>query len=81
MRPIRRIDKDKINFLRQLRRQFARVLRHLPEAAFARRGTHNRRGAITVAGMVEDYVEHVDHHLKFLHEKRARLGKPVTTRN
>ena len=63
------------------RRQFARVLRHLPEAAFARRGTHNRRGAITVAGMVEDYVEHVDHHLKFLHEKRARLGKPVTTRN
>src|SRR5271166_1558831 len=30
------------------RRQFARVLRGLPDEAFKRRGIHNRRGAITV---------------------------------
>jgi uncharacterized damage-inducible protein DinB len=59
------------------RRQFARVLRNLPDAAFARQGTHNRRGTVTVGAMVEGYIEHVDHHLKFLQEKRARLGKPV----
>jgi uncharacterized damage-inducible protein DinB len=59
------------------RRQFARVLRQLPDEAFARRGTHNRRGALTVGGMVEDYIQHVDYHLKFLHDKRARLGKPL----
>jgi hypothetical protein len=58
------------------RRQFARVLRKLPEEAFERGGTHNRRGTVTVGGMVKDYIGHVDHHLKFLHEKRARLGKP-----
>ena len=59
------------------RRQFARVLRKLPEAAFERAGTHNKRGRVTVGGMVKDYVEHVDHHLKFINEKRAKLGKPA----
>jgi uncharacterized damage-inducible protein DinB len=55
------------------RRQFARVLRALPDEAFDRRGTHNRRGLVTVGGTVNDYIEHVDHHLAFLTEKRARL--------
>jgi uncharacterized damage-inducible protein DinB len=57
------------------RRQFARVLRKLPDEAFARRGTHNRRGTVTVGGMVEDYIEHVDHHLKYVNDKLARLRK------
>jgi uncharacterized damage-inducible protein DinB len=59
------------------RRQFARVLRKLPDAAFDRRGTHNRRGQVTLGAMVKDYVEHVDHHLCFVADKRKRLGKPV----
>ena len=59
------------------RRQFARVLRKLPDEAFKRGGTHNRRGAMTVGELVEDYIGHVDHHLKFVNEKRARLGKPA----
>ena len=58
------------------RRQFARVLRALPDEAFDRRGIHNRRGALTVGGSVKDYIEHVDHHLAFLVAKRARLRKP-----
>ncbi len=59
------------------RRQFARVLRKLPDEAFQRHGTHNRRGRVAVGEMVKDYIEHVDDHLKFLFDKRARLGKPV----
>jgi len=59
------------------RRQFARVLRALPDEAFERRGIHNRRGALTVGGSVRDYISHVDHHLTFLAEKRSRLGKPL----
>jgi hypothetical protein len=59
------------------RRQFARVLRKLPDEAFERHGTHNRRGRVVVGEMVNDYIEHVDYHLKFLFDKRARLGKPV----
>jgi uncharacterized damage-inducible protein DinB len=59
------------------RRQFARVLRALPDEAFDRRGTHNRRGVQTVGGTVKDYIDHVDYHLAFLLEKRGRLGKPL----
>ncbi len=59
------------------RRQFARVLRLLPDEAFARQGTHNRRGTVRVGDMVKDYVEHVTYHLRFLYDKRTRLGKPL----
>jgi uncharacterized damage-inducible protein DinB len=59
------------------RRQFARVLRALPDEAFERRGIHNRRGTLTVGGTVRDYIKHVDDHLTFLAEKRLRLGKPL----
>jgi hypothetical protein len=59
------------------RKQFARVLRSLPPEAFERFGTHNRRGQVTVGGMVRDYIKHVDDHLVFVHGKRERLGKPV----
>lgn len=61
------------------RRQFARVLRKLPAEAFERVGTHNRRGKVSLAEMVRGYIDHVDHHLKFVREKRARLGKPGPT--
>jgi hypothetical protein len=61
------------------RRQFARVLRVLPDAAFDRRGIHNRRGVITVGGSVKGYIQHVDHHLTFVADKRMRLGKPLGT--
>jgi hypothetical protein len=59
------------------RRQFARVLRLLPDAAFLRRGTHNRKGAVTLGGLVADYAAHLEHHLGFIHRKRENLGKPL----
>lgn len=59
------------------RKQWARVLRLLPDEAFLRKGTHNRAGIVTVGGYVKDYCEHVDHHLVFLKAKRERLGKPL----
>lgn len=58
------------------RRQWARVLRLLPNAAFDRAGVHNRRGRVTVGQLVWDYVKHVDDHLRFVHAKRERLGEP-----
>jgi hypothetical protein len=33
---------------------------------------------VRVGAMVKDYVEHVDHHLKFIKEKRTRLGKAAS---
>lgn len=57
------------------RRQFARVLRKLPPEAFARVGNHNRKGKVTLADMVQGYVNHVDEHMPFIRGKRERLGK------
>jgi hypothetical protein len=59
------------------RRQFARVLRRLPASAWERTGVHNERGKVTLGGMLEMYTKHLEHHLKFAHEKRAKLGKPI----
>jgi hypothetical protein len=68
---------DSLVLLEVGRRQWARVLRKLPDEAFARTGQHNRRGAVTLGGMVASYVEHIDDHLKFIVGKRANLGKPL----
>src|SRR5262245_36503744 len=68
---------DALTFFDVGRRQWARVLRRLPDDAFSRQGTHNRTGIVTVGGMVAGYTDHLEHHLVFLRAKRDRLGKPV----
>jgi uncharacterized damage-inducible protein DinB len=68
---------DALTLFEAGRRQWARVLRLLPDDAFRRQGTHNRRGAVTLGEMVADYVEHVDYHIGFIAGKRANLGKPL----
>jgi uncharacterized damage-inducible protein DinB len=57
------------------RKLFARVLRKLPEETFKRTGNHNERGQITVGSYLKVAVDHLDHHLKFINEKRALLKK------
>ncbi len=57
------------------RKMFARVLRKLPEAAFDRQGTHNERGPLRLRELLETYVNHLEHHLKFIVDKREKLGK------
>ncbi|MEX0676027.1 MAG: DinB family protein [Pirellulales bacterium] len=55
----------------------AEILRRLPAAAFQRTGYHNEHGDMTLAELLETYVGHLDHHLKFIYEKRKLLGKPL----
>jgi hypothetical protein len=59
------------------RRQWSRVLSKLSDEAFARQGTHNRAGLVSLGGMVQSYTQHLEHHLAFLRAKRERLGKPL----
>ena len=55
----------------------AAILRDLPDAAFARTGEHNEAGRLTLEDLLRTYVEHLDHHMRFLREKRKMLGKPM----
>jgi hypothetical protein len=59
------------------RKLFAGVLRKLPESAWSRKGTHNERGAMTVGGYLDAVVKHLDHHIHFIHAKRAKMGKEM----
>ena len=55
----------------------AEILRRLPETAFARTGNHSERGRVSLQDLLDTYVGHLEHHLKFIHEKRRLLGKPI----
>ncbi len=64
-------------FVDTARKTFAGVLRKLPLSAFDRAGTHNERGRITVGSYLQAVVDHLDHHIKFIHDKRAHMGKEM----
>lgn len=68
---------DAVTILDLSRRQFAKVLRALPDEAFERTGVHNEVGVITLGVQVKKYHEHLLHHLKFVKDKRRLLGKPL----
>jgi uncharacterized damage-inducible protein DinB len=68
---------DALTLLEVGRRQWARVLRLLPDEAFTRSGQHNRRGTVLLGNLVGLYIKHIDEHLKFIFGKRANLGKPL----
>jgi hypothetical protein len=53
------------------------ILRRLPEAAFERTGEHNEYGTVTLAELVQTYVDHLEHHLGFIRQKRTLLGCPL----
>jgi hypothetical protein len=55
----------------------AAILRQLPDEAFRRTGNHTERGIESLQMLVEGYIEHLQHHLKFVRAKREKLGKPM----
>ena len=56
------------------RRQIGRILRASPPEAWERTGIVGDRGNRTVNQMINGAVEHLAHHLRFVIEKRTRLG-------
>ena len=66
---------DALTLMELTGRQMARVLRCLPEAAFARLGNHTEVGPISLLQMLQRNVNHVPHHLKFIEQKRALVLK------
>ena len=50
------------------RKLFAQVLRKLPASVWSRKGTHNERGPVTAGSYLKNTVDHLDHHLTFIHK-------------
>ncbi|HZZ71694.1 MAG TPA: DinB family protein [Pirellulales bacterium] len=57
------------------RRLTQALLSRLNESAFQRIGTHNERGPMTLEHLLKTYTDHLEHHLKFVDQKRKLLGK------
>ena len=65
---------EELTIIDTTRRQMARILRTLPDAALGRAGVHNERGPVTLEKLLTSIINHVEHHLKFVREKRQALG-------
>ena len=59
------------------RGQMASVLRKLPDSAFTRVGNHSENGPMTLNKLLGYVTSHLEHHLKFIHQKRAKMGKEM----
>jgi hypothetical protein len=68
---------DALALFRLIRKQMAVILRNVPPAAWERYGVHSEVGKITLAGLVERANKHLENHLKFVHAKRAFMGKEM----
>lgn len=53
------------------RRLTAATLRRLGAAEFDRGGVHAEAGRVTLGVLVRAYAQHLDHHLRFLREKKG----------
>lgn len=68
---------DAVQLVDLSRKQFARVLRKLSPSAWDRAGQHNETGEVKLGKQLQKYVEHLDHHISFIHKKRAWMGKEM----
>lgn len=70
----RREADEELDCLAATRRQMARILRAQPPEAWGRIGLHSRQGEQTLEQLLQKAVDHLEHHVRFLHEKRRAMG-------
>jgi uncharacterized damage-inducible protein DinB len=68
---------DAVKVIGLTRKQLATAMRHLSDAAFDRAGMHSESGRMTLADLVRTTVDHLEHHVRFIHAKRAGMGKEM----
>jgi uncharacterized damage-inducible protein DinB len=68
---------DAAEMVRLTRVQTSRVLRAAGDSCLTRKGTHTERGPVTLADALTHANEHLDHHVRFIHDKRAYMGKEM----
>jgi uncharacterized damage-inducible protein DinB len=66
---------DAVMLINLTRRQLTKMLNQLPDADFERAGQHNERSRQTLAMVLGFANWHLDHHLKFVLDKRKLLEK------
>src|SRR5260370_14883167 len=65
---------EELAIIENTRKQLAHILRKLPAEALRRVSVHNERGPKTLEQLLTSTINHLPHHVKFIHEKRQALG-------
>ena len=65
---------DAVQMIEVGHRQFARAIKHMAPGWLDRVGVHNQAGPQTAREVLDKAVWHISHHLKFVEEKKAKLG-------
>jgi hypothetical protein len=68
---------DAAEMIRLTRVQTGRILRAAGPSALLRMGNHSERGPIRLDDAIASANSHLDHHVKFIHDKRAWMGKEM----
>ena len=72
---------EQLDLFTALRRHVVRILRGQTSAAWQRTAIHSESGVVNVRQLVFHAIRHVQHHLKFIAEKRNALpGHPPETK-
>jgi uncharacterized damage-inducible protein DinB len=64
---------EELAVIETTRKQFARILKTLPADALKRTGVHSERGLNTLEDLLQCIINHIQHHLPFIEEKRRAL--------
>lgn len=70
----KRIISEEIALVDLVRSQMARILENLPEQAWSRIGVHSEKGPVSLKNLLEKAINHLDHHLVFIGEKKKLLA-------
>lgn len=68
---------EELSLIECTRLQLARILRAQPKSVLQRVGVHSERGPLTLEQLLVGSGRHIQHHLKFVAEKRKVLGLPT----
>lgn len=71
---------EELRLVELCRAPVARILRTLPDADWSRRGTHTEAGPLTLEDLVKRVAGHIEHHVRFIGEKREALGMVLVPR-
>jgi uncharacterized damage-inducible protein DinB len=65
---------EELELSERMRRQLAQIVRGLKPESLTREGIHSESGRMNLGEMLQIEIDHVEHHLKFIVEKRRALG-------
>lgn len=66
---------EEVRLIELCRGRLARVLRTLTDGDLGRVGNHTEAGPLTLEQLLTRAIDHVQHHVKFIHEKRRAMSR------